>query len=331
MNIKKLVFIVFVFSLLSSFAFSAIADDANKEEKVVSSESEVIDEESEAQEESIDDIDAITDINDYEEKLFIKYSDKEVKRRDIEEDIDVVNVNEDKATESETGYRENKNEIDKENVDSEFFGAGNHVSNASPSVVIHSTYDRYEIYSGENAGNVSIFDDNGNYYNGSTNVKVIRDMIDGNGNSPILLKLSSNVKFFGFDKSNDNYVLLPAGFVESMVTRYSGNGYLNPQGISALDHIEVSLSFNNTNIGKYDLFEYGVLYYLSCYEGVLGEYYYYDPSTTDIDKAFYYFNEDGIGETKGALLTSGITKDGCTVDSYGRWVIGGVPQIFSMP
>ena len=67
-----------------------------------------------------------------------------------------MNVNEDKATESETGYRENKNEIDKENVDSEFFGAGNHVSNASPSVVIHSTYDRYEIYTGENAGTVRI-------------------------------------------------------------------------------------------------------------------------------------------------------------------------------
>ena len=58
------------------------------------------------------------------------------------------------------------------------FGAGNHPSTASPSVVIHSTYDRYEIYTGENAGTVSISDDNGTYYNGNTNVKVIRDMME---------------------------------------------------------------------------------------------------------------------------------------------------------
>ena len=165
------------------------------------------------------------------------------------------------------------------------FGAGNHPSTASPSVVIHSTYDRYEIYTGENAGTVRISDDNGVYYNDDTNVKVIRDMMDTHNNSPILLNLASNVQFFGFDNSNDNYVLLPNGFVEDLVARYSGNGYLNPQGINLLDHIEVDLEFNNTNLGKYDLFEYGVLYYLSCYEGVLGEYYYYDPNTTNIDRA----------------------------------------------
>ena len=173
------------------------------------------------------------------------------------------------------------------------FGAGNHPSTASPSVVIHSTYDRYEIYTGENAGTVRISDDNGVYYNDDTNVKVIRDMMDTHNNSPILLNLASNVQFFGFDNSNDNYVLLPNGFVEDLVARYSGNGYLNPQGINLLDHIEVDVEFNNTELGKYDLFEYGVLYYLSCYEGVLGEYYYYDPNTTNIDRAasFYVNNK----------------------------------------
>ena len=174
------------------------------------------------------------------------------------------------------------------------FGAGNHPSTASPSVVIHSTYDRYEIYTGENAGTVQISDDNGVYYNDDTNVKVIRDMMDSSGNSPLLLNLANNVQFFDFDSSNDNYVLLPNGFVEDLVARYSGNGYLNPQGINLLDHIEVDLEFNNTNLGKYDLFEYGVLYYLSCYEGVLGEYYYYDPNTTNIDRAASFYVNNRI-------------------------------------
>ena len=174
------------------------------------------------------------------------------------------------------------------------FGSGNHPSTALPSVVIHSTYDRYEIYTGENLGVVRIFDDNGNYYNGNTNVKVIRDMMDSSGNSPILLNLANNVQFFDFDSSNDNYVLLPNGFVEDLVARYSGNGYLNPQGINALDHIEVRFDFNNTDLGNYDLFEYGVLYYLSCYEGVLGEYYYYDPNTTNIDRAASFYVNNRI-------------------------------------
>ncbi|MBP3200284.1 MAG: hypothetical protein J6M39_01345, partial [Lachnospiraceae bacterium] len=174
------------------------------------------------------------------------------------------------------------------------FGTGNHPSTASPSVVIHSTYDRYEIYTGENAGTVRISDDNGTYYNGNTNVKVIRDMMDSSGNSPILLNLANNVQFFDFDSSNDNYVLLPNGFVEDLVARYSGNGYLNPQGINLLDHIEVRLEFNNTDLGNYDLFEYGVLYYLSCYEGVLGEYYYYDPNTTNIDRAASFYVNNRI-------------------------------------
>ena len=139
------------------------------------------------------------------------------------------------------------------------FVAGNHPSTASPSVAIHSTYDRYEIYKGENAGKVSISEHNGN-----TNVKVIRDMADSNNNSPILVNLANNVHFFDFDNSNDNYVLLPDGFIEDIVVRYSGNGYLNPQGINRLDHIEVNVEFNSTDLGKYDLFEYGVLYYLSC-------------------------------------------------------------------
>ena len=41
---------------------------------------------------------------------------------------------------------------------------------------------------------------------------------------------------------------------------------------------------------------------------------------------WYYFNEDGIGETKGAILTNGRTKEGFTVDASGRWTIDGVPQ-----
>ncbi len=51
---------------------------------------------------------------------------------------------------------------------------------------------------------------------------------------------------------------------------------------------------------------------------------------TDGNYYFYYFNEDGIGEARGALLTNGVTKDGCTVDAYGRWVIDGVPQTYTM-
>ena len=138
------------------------------------------------------------------------------------------------------------------------------------------------------------FDNNGEYYNDDTTVKVIRDMMDTQSNSPILLKLSSDVQFFNFDHSNDNYVLLPDGFVEDLVARESGNGYLNPQSINALDHIKVDLIFNSTDLGKYDLFEYGVLYYLSCYEGVLGEYYYYDPSTTDINRAASFYVNNRI-------------------------------------
>ncbi|MBQ7743820.1 MAG: InlB B-repeat-containing protein, partial [Lachnospiraceae bacterium] len=179
-------------------------------------------------------------------------------------------------------------------LEDNLFGAGNHTSSASPSVVINSTYDRYEIYTGENAGTVKISDNNGTYYNNNTTVKVIRDMIDTHNNSPILLKLSNDVQFFDFDNANDNYILLPNGFVEDLVARESGNGYLNPQGINALDHIKVDLTFNSTDLGKYDLFEYGVLYYLSCYEGVLGEYYYYDPNTTDIDRAATFYVNNRI-------------------------------------
>ena len=146
-------------------------------------------------------------------------------------------------------------------LSSNLFGSGNHPSTANPRVVINSTYDRYEIYTGENAGTVRIYDDNGTYYNSNTEVKVIRDMIDTHNNSPILLKLTTNVQFFNFDNENDNYVLLPSGYVEDLVARESGNGYLNPQGINALDHISVNLTFNSTDLGTYDLFEYGVLYY----------------------------------------------------------------------
>lgn len=174
------------------------------------------------------------------------------------------------------------------------FGSGNHTSTASPSVVINSTYDRYEIYTGENEGVVRIFDDNGTYYNNNSVVKVIRDMMDTHNNSPILLKLANNAQFFDFDNSNDNYVLLPDGFVEDLIARESGNGYLNPQGISLLDHIKVDLTFNSTDLGRYDLFEYGVLYYISCYEGVLGEYYYYDPNTTDINRAATFYVNNRI-------------------------------------
>ena len=182
---------------------------------------------------------------------------------------------------------------------SSLFGSGNHTSTAHPRVVINSTYDRYEIYTGENAATVRISDDNGTYYNDinnttGTNVKVIRDMIDPHNNSPILLKLASNVQFFDFDNENDNYVLLPNGYVEELVARESGNGYLNPQGINALDHISVNLTFNSTDLGTYDLFEYGVLYYLSCYEGVLGEYYYYNPSNTNIDRAASFYVNNRI-------------------------------------
>ena len=175
----------------------------------------------------------------------------------------------------------------------ELLKVGNHSNVASPSVIINSTYDRYEIYTGENAGTVKISDNNGIYYNDNTKVRVLRDMVDSNNNSPILLNLASNVQFFNFDNSNDNYILLPEGFVEDLVVQGSGNGYFNPQGISKLDHIKVELTFNSSYLGKYELFEYGVLYYLSCYEGVLGEYYYYDPSTTDIDRAatFYVNNK----------------------------------------
>ena len=221
------------------------------------------------------------------DKIYNNIEEKEIVDEEIEtletEDVVIATINE-------------IDDIVLENnlFETTLFGAGIHEAVASPSVVIHSTYDRYEIYTGENEGTVTISDDNGIYYNSNTNVKVIRDLSDSDNNNPILLSLANNVKVFGFDNSNDNYVLLPDGFVESIISKYSGNGYLNPQGINRLDHIEVNVEFNNTNLGKYDLFEYGVLYYLSCYEGVLGEYYYYDPNTTDIDKAALFYVNNRI-------------------------------------
>ena len=232
-------------------------------------------------------------INDYEKEVLERINEI-IESNDISEDThalidEAALINE--ATYNEIEEIESDNSLLKDDGN---FGAGNHTSNYSPSVVIHSTYDRYEIYTGENLGTVNISDDKGVYYNGNTNVKIIRDMIDNNNNSPILLSLTDNVQFFDFDNSNDNYVLLPDGFIEDIVAKFSGNGYLNPQGINKLDHIEVKVEFNNTDLGKYDLFEYGIFYYLSCYEGVLGEYYYYDPNKTDIDRAASFYINNRI-------------------------------------
>ena len=99
-------------------------------------------------------------------------------------------------------------------------------------------------------------------------------MMDKNCNSPMLLNITSKMKIFNFDESGDRYVLLPEGFVEELVIKESNNKYLSPAGIKKLNHVKVDLTFNGTDLGKHDLYEYFVLYYLYCYEGVLGDYYF---------------------------------------------------------
>ena len=317
-NVKNLLSLVIFFLLVSSMLFFTLANSILENETV-------------AENETIVKENLVAEINDTE-LVEIKESDSlsnDENKLEIENEEKLENENEEKLENEifieNTKYGQSINDYEKEIIEkinekfdienedrskdlieqeynvyksiddnTNLYGAGNHTSTASPSVIIHSTYDRYEIYTGENEGTVRIFDDNGNYYDGETNVKVIRDMADSNNNSPILLNLANNVEFFDFDNSNDNYVLLPEGFVEDIVARYSGNGYLNPQGINKLDHIEVNVKFNNTNLGRYELFEYGVLYYLSCYEGVLGEYYYYDPNTTDIERATSFYINNRI-------------------------------------
>ena len=257
------------------------------------------------------------DINDYEREKLKKYFSEESDLKEEAETCDTTNVLEsaladiisENIKDSKEDATASISEIEREDTASisevdeakavnrlgdDLFAAGNHSSTASPSVVINATYDRHEIYTGENEGVVRIFDNDGVYYDGNTNVSIIKPMVDEHNNSPILLNLDNDVQFFNFDRGNNNYVLIPEGFIEYLVANYSGNGYLNPQGIDALDHITVDVTFNGSNLGKYDLFEYGVLYYLSCYEGVLGEYYYYDPNTTDINKAASFYVNNRI-------------------------------------
>lgn len=219
------------------------------------------------------------DINEYEQKLIEKYS------------VDTESPNDE-----ETDITSTDSEIKIANIiisDESLFTSGNHTSEASPSVVIQASYDRHEIYAGDNEGRVKISDNNGTYYDGDMKVRIIRDIVDNN-DSPMLLKLANDVTFFNFDKNNDNYVLLPSGFISKMMNEQINNGFLNPQGINALDHIEVSLKYNNADLGKYDLYEYGILYYLSCYEGVMGEYYYYNPESTDIESAVSFYINNKI-------------------------------------
>ena len=298
-KVKRLLYVVLVLTLISSLSFSNNAENLSEE---VGSEEYTID--MTRDREFIEETSEGLNITDYEREVLYKIS-------EMETEIEVAEATNSNILESlvadivleKVGSSSEIIDEEEVSVGTMLFGAGDHSSTASPSVVINSTYDRYDIYTGENAGTVRIFDNNGEYYNDNTIVKVIRDMMDTHSNSPILLNLVSDVQFFNFDNSNDNYVLLPDGFVEDLVARVSGNGYLNPQGINALDHIKVDLTFNSTDLGKYDLFEYGVLYYLSCYEGVLGEYYYYDPSTTDIDRAASFYVNNRIMDRTYSIVS----------------------------
>lgn len=298
--LRKIMSIILMFSMTISLIITSYAEETSSGQSINDYEKEALDKINEIIESSELESDEMSEeesSNILESVLDDVINNKIEESESVTEEISTYEVVDltDIATQSEIAELQVDNTLF---LKDGLLGAGNHPSTASPSVVIHSTYDRYEIYTGENAGTVRISDDNGVYYNDDTNVKVIRDMMDTHNNSPILLNLANNVQFFGFDNSNDNYILLPDGFVEDIVARYSGNGYLNPQGISKLDHIKVNVEFNNSKLGKYNLFEYGVLYYLSCYEGVLGEYYYYDPNTTDVDRAAsFYINNKIMART----------------------------------
>ena len=256
------------------------------------------------------------DINNYEVSVEKKINEIIASRdNDYREEMDVENITYNSFLEPrfnnienpdniennvETTETKEDNEIENISTNSEMlksnddvikksFKVGNSDDITNGKVEIVSTYDRYEIYTGENLGTIKISDDNNLYYEDDTEIKVIRELIDENNDSPIVFKLTKNVEIFGFNKSNDNYVLLPDGFVEDLVAKESGSGIINPQGINILNHIKVDLIFNTTDLGKYELYEYGIMYYLNCYEGILGEYYYYDPNTTDIERAAAFY------------------------------------------
>lgn len=202
------------------------------------------------------------DINDYERELYRKF---------IEESA-IVEITERKESSVTKEIANRIESIVAEKIDKRK-GKSTSESALNQKVVINAKHDRYEIYIGKNDGIVEVSDDKNVYYKNKANVKVIRDMLDENGNSPMLLNFELKVKLFDFDDSDDNYVLLPEQFVEELVLRESGNKYLNPKGLNRLNHIKVDLIYNNTDFGKHYLYEYDSLYYLCFYEGVVGDYY----------------------------------------------------------
>ena len=259
-EVKRFIFTILAVMIIIGMSFSNLAEDIDDGIFLIeNSETTRIKEFFEETREGLD-------INEYEREQIekalksIEENDKveTTKREMSSREREVINQIKTKAEEF-ISKRIEKSEFDR---------------SLNPKVTINVKHDKYEILVGKNTGTTKIFDDKKVYYNNSANVKTMRYMDDEKGNSPMLLKISSEVKVFNFDESNDSYVLLPEGFVDDLIIKQCDSEYLSPNGIKRLNHVKVNLVFNGTDLGTYDLYEYFILYYLSCYEGVLGDYYY---------------------------------------------------------
>lgn len=255
--VKRIISIIVIVILIVGMPFSNLSRDIEagiflvKNEESKSNKKPFIEETKEGQ-----------DINDYERELYKRFIEESESVETTERKESGVTKEIADRIESIIAEKIAKR-IEKSTIESA----------SNQKVVLNAKYDRHEIYTEKNSGIVKVSDDNSVYYNNKANVKFIRDMIDENGNSPILLNFELKVKLFDFDDSDDNYVLLPEQFVEELISRESGNKYLNPKGINRLNHIKVDLIYNNTDFGKHYLYEYDSLYYLCFYEGVAGDYY----------------------------------------------------------
>ena len=257
--VKRFMFTIFAVMIIIGMSFSNLAEDIDDGIFLIEN-GEVVETK---ERKFIEETKAGQSINDYERELLKRFMEESnsaetSERVETSREREVINQIKTKA-EDFISKRIEKSEFDR---------------SLNPKVTINVKHDKYEILVRKNTGTIKISDDKKVYYNNSANVKTIRDMDDEKGNSPMLLEISSEVKVFDFDESGDRYVLLPEGFVEDLIIKERNNKYLSPAGIKKLNHVKVDLAFNGTDLGKYDLYEYFVLYYLCCYEGVLGDYYY---------------------------------------------------------
>ena len=254
--VKRFILIVSIIMLIIGMSFSNLAKDIDDGIFLIGNH------ETTREKEFIEETKAGQSLNDYEKEVLKKTMEKrnevdQTERIETSREREIIKKIND-TIEEIISKRTEKNKSDK---------------SQNPKLIIKAKYDRDEITMEDNTGTIKISDDKRVYYNSSASVKTIRDKDDEKGNSPMLINIASKVKVYDFDESCDKYFLLPDGFVDNLIIKEKDNKYLSPNGIKRLNHIKVDLEFNGKDWERYDLYEYSVLYYLSFYEGVLGDYY----------------------------------------------------------